>query len=64
MTYQTVIDMSARPPFIARHGLYSEDQVKRAAELKRRMDKEDLHLVRLAWVDYHGAARGGCRGLA
>ena len=57
MTYQTVIEMSVCPPFIARHGLYSEDQTKRAEELKQRVQKEDLHLVRLAWVDYHGAAR-------
>ena len=48
--------MSARLPFIARHGLYSEEQTKRAEELMGRAEKEDLHLVRLVWVDSHGGA--------
>ena len=43
--------------FIARHGLWTEEQRRKADELKRRVVKEDLNLVRLAWADPHGAAR-------
>ncbi len=43
--------------FIARHGLWTEEQQRKADELKRRVVKEDLNLVRLAWADPHGAAR-------
>jgi len=57
MTYQKPIRASADIPFVERHGLYSEEQAQRAAELIRRVEKEDLHLVRLAWVDTHGAVR-------
>jgi glutamine synthetase len=57
MTYQKPIRTSADTAFIARHGLYSEEQRRLADELKRRVEKEDVHLVRLVWVDSHGAAR-------
>ena len=43
--------------FIARYGLWTEEQRRKADELKRRVVKEDLNLVRLAWADPHGAAR-------
>ncbi len=45
------------PPFIERHGLWSPDQARQAAELTQRVEKENLHLVRLAWSDPHGASR-------
>lgn len=43
--------------FIEKHGLWSEDQRARAAELKKRIAHEKLDLVRLAWADPHGASR-------
>jgi glutamine synthetase len=43
--------------FIERHGLWSDDQRREAQELERRIEKENLHLVRLAWADPHGASR-------
>src|SRR5215467_7687551 len=43
--------------FIERHGLWSDEQRKQAEEIKRRAEKENLRLIRLAWADPHGAAR-------
>src|SRR2546422_5716021 len=43
--------------FIDKHGLWTETQRHQAAELKRRLDQEDLKLVRLAWADPHGYSR-------
>jgi glutamine synthetase len=43
--------------FIARHGLWTDEQRRQAAELERRIENDNLHLVRLAWADPHGAAR-------
>jgi glutamine synthetase len=43
--------------FIARHGLWTDEQRRQAQELKRRVKQEDLRLVRLVWADPHGAAR-------
>src|SRR6266576_4399440 len=43
--------------FIARHGLWTEEQRRQAEDLKRRVEKDNLNLVRLAWADPHGAAR-------
>ena len=43
--------------FIARHGLWSEDRKGAAAEVLRRVESDGLRLIRLAWVDSHGAVR-------
>jgi glutamine synthetase len=43
--------------YIDRHGLWSDSQVMRAAEVLRQLDAEGVHLIRLAWADPHGAAR-------
>src|SRR5882762_4951768 len=43
--------------FIERHGLWTDDQKRQAAELRRTLTHEDLHFVRLAWADPHGASR-------
>jgi glutamine synthetase len=43
--------------FVARHDLWSGEQRRQVEELKRRLEKDDLNLVRLAWADPHGAAR-------
>jgi glutamine synthetase len=44
-------------PFIDRHGLWSDTQIIRAAEVMRQAEADGLHLIRLAWADPHGAAR-------
>lgn len=46
-----------RSEFIERHGLWDGEQSKLAAELRRRLETERLHLVRLAWADPHGCVR-------
>jgi glutamine synthetase len=43
--------------FIARHGLWTEDQRRRAAEIKRQVEADKLRYVRLCWGDTHGYAR-------
>ena len=43
--------------FIAKHGLWTADEQRRAAALKTRVEKEGLRLVRLAWSDAHGYVR-------
>jgi glutamine synthetase len=43
--------------FIERHGLWTSDQSRQAAELKRRLEQEKLDFVRMAWADPHGASR-------
>src|SRR3981189_1784765 len=45
------------PGFIDRHGLWTDEQRRQAEEVKRRVKKDNLKLVRLAWADPHGAAR-------
>src|SRR5262245_7281192 len=43
--------------FIAKHGLWTEEQRRQAEDLERRIATDNLKLVRLAWADPHGAAR-------
>lgn len=43
--------------FIERHGLWSDEQRRQAEDIKRRCETDNLHLVRLAWADPHGASR-------
>jgi glutamine synthetase len=43
--------------FIERHGLWTHSQAEQAAELRRRLDREPLQFVRMAWADPHGASR-------
>jgi glutamine synthetase len=43
--------------FIEKHGLWSAEQRKQAAELKARVEREGLQFVRMAWADPHGASR-------
>ncbi len=45
------------PGFIEQHGLWSDDQRRHAEELKYRVEKDDIRLVRVAWADPHGASR-------
>src|SRR3984957_1463392 len=46
-----------RPNFIEKHGLWSDEQRRLAAEIARRVEAEKLHFVRLAWGDPHGYVR-------
>ncbi|MGH6770626.1 MAG: glutamine synthetase family protein [Xanthobacteraceae bacterium] len=43
--------------FIEKHGLWTDDQKRRAAELKLFLEKDRLQFVRVAWADPHGASR-------
>ena len=43
--------------FIEQHGLWSDEQRAQARELKKRLEREPLELVRIAWADPHGASR-------
>src|SRR5262245_58902888 len=43
--------------FIEKHSLYGDDQKRQAQEIKLRLEKNDIHFVRMAWADPHGASR-------
>ena len=43
--------------FIAKHGLWTDEQRRQAEDIKRKIETDNLHLVRLAWADPHGASR-------
>ena len=43
--------------FIETHGLWTDEQRRRADEIKRRAEADKLRYVRLAWGDTHGYAR-------
>ena len=43
--------------FIEKYGLLTDDERRQADEIKRRVEKDDLHLVRIAWADPYGASR-------
>ena len=49
--------MSKPPTFIEKHGLWSDEQRRLAADIKRRVEAEKLRYVRLAWSDTHGYVR-------
>src|SRR5262245_20320375 len=49
--------LGASPGFIERHSLWTDDQRRHAEELKYRIEKDDISLVRVAWADPHGASR-------
>ena len=49
--------MSRTAGFIERHGLWTDAQRRQADELRRRVEKEDLKFVRVAWADPHGYSR-------
>src|SRR5258708_39684637 len=50
-------DMSKPPSFIEQHGLWTDEQRRRADEIRRRVEADKLRYVRLAWGDTHGYAR-------
>ncbi len=43
--------------FIAKHGLWSDAQTRQAEEIKLRLERDHIKLVRVAWSDPHGASR-------
>jgi len=47
----------ATASFIDRHDLWTDDQKRRAAELRLFLEKDRLQFVRIAWADPHGASR-------
>src|SRR5262245_4654252 len=49
--------MSKTAGFIEKHDLWTEAQGRQAAELKHRLEKENLRFVRVAWADPHGYSR-------
>src|SRR5829696_10556269 len=49
--------MTQAAGFIEKHGLWTDAQRRHAADLKRRLEKEKLRFVRLAWADPHGYSR-------
>lgn len=46
-----------RATFIERHGLWSDEQRRLAADVMRRVETQKLRFVRLAWGDAHGYSR-------
>jgi len=48
---------TAKPPFVDKHGLWTDDQRREAAEIGRRVEADKLRYVRLAWSDTHGYSR-------
>ena len=44
--------------FVDRHGLWSDEQARVAAEVERQIKKDNLELVRFAFADQHGVLRG------
>ncbi len=49
---------AAFEPFVLRHGLWSADERRVAAELVARVKADGLTTVRFAWADQHGVLRG------
>ena len=49
--------MKLTAAFIEGHGLWSDDQVRLSAQVQKRVEAENLKLIRLAWADSHGASR-------
>ena len=47
-----------RDDFVARHGLWNEEQTRAAAEILKRVEAEKLDIVRLSFADQHGLLRG------
>src|SRR5579872_1711997 len=44
--------------FVARHGLWTEEQTRQADEVSRTIKKQKLELIRFSFADQHGVLRG------
>jgi glutamine synthetase len=49
--------LAEQPPFIERHGLWSDERTRLAGEIRHRLDADKIRYVRLAWGDVHGYSR-------
>ena len=49
---------TGRGGFVARHGLYTDEQARLAAEVAARIERDGLEVVRLSFADQHGVLRG------
>ena len=47
-----------RASFVQRHGLWSDEQARRAATVEQAVKKNKLELVRFSFADQHGVLRG------
>lgn len=54
----TSIGSTGRGGFVERHGLYSDEQTRAAAEVAARIARDGLDVVRLSFADQHGLPRG------
>jgi glutamine synthetase len=43
--------------FIERHSLWTDQDRRQAEEVKRRIEQDELKLIRIVWADSHGASR-------
>ena len=44
--------------FVQRHGLWTDDQARRAKAVEQAIKKNKLELVRFSFADQHGVLRG------
>jgi glutamine synthetase len=44
--------------FIARHGLWSDEQIRQAAAIEKQVEADGIEQVRLSFADIHGLLRG------
>jgi glutamine synthetase len=44
--------------FVRNHSLWTDEQQDAAQELEKRLNREDIRRVRIAWCDQHGIVRG------
>ena len=62
----TTPDGVAPPPcrtsFVERHGLWTDEQARRAKAVAQAIKKNKLELVRFSFADQHGVLRGKTRG--
>ncbi|HMK69421.1 MAG TPA: glutamine synthetase family protein [Xanthobacteraceae bacterium] len=49
---------SSAPSFVERHGLWADEQARRARAVARAIRKNKLELVRFSFADQHGVLRG------
>ena len=47
-----------RTGFVERHGLWNEDEPKYASDVLKRIEADNLEIVRLSFADQHGLLRG------
>ncbi len=49
--------ISASSGFIAKHGLWTDEQQRLARDLPKRIEQDKIKLIRIAWADPHGVSR-------